>query len=48
VQPFLDGWLGAGGEGLASYAAGSEGPRDAHALIERDQRRWRTIGGREG
>jgi glucose-6-phosphate 1-dehydrogenase len=48
VQPFLDGWLGAGGEGLASYPAGSEGPTDAQALIERDQRRWRTIGGREG
>jgi glucose-6-phosphate 1-dehydrogenase len=44
VQPFLSAWSAAGAEGLASYPAGSEGPEEAHALLQRDQRRWRTIG----
>jgi glucose-6-phosphate 1-dehydrogenase len=44
VQPFLDAWSGAGGEGLASYPAGSEGPGEADALLQRDRRRWRAIG----
>ena len=45
VQPFLDAWKKAGATGLAFYAAGSEGPREADALIERDGRRWRPIDG---
>jgi glucose-6-phosphate 1-dehydrogenase len=45
VQPFLDAWKKAGAAGLAFYAAGAEGPREADALIERDGRRWRPIDG---
>jgi len=43
VQPFLDAWQQAGGDGLALYRAGTEGPREAHNLIERDGRRWRRL-----
>ncbi len=43
VQPFLDAWRDAGGEGLATYRAGSEGPAEADALLAKDGRRWRPI-----
>ncbi|HVV92279.1 MAG TPA: glucose-6-phosphate dehydrogenase [Hyphomicrobiales bacterium] len=43
VQPFLDAWKAAGGKGLATYAAGSEGPEEAAALLARDGRRWRSL-----
>jgi glucose-6-phosphate 1-dehydrogenase len=43
VQPFLDAWRNAGGEGLATYKAGSEGPTEADHLLARDGRRWRPI-----
>src|ERR1700716_4004854 len=43
VQPFLDGWRQAGGGGLATYKAGSEGPTEADHLLARDGRRWRPI-----
>jgi glucose-6-phosphate 1-dehydrogenase len=43
VQPFIDAWKKAGGDGLALYRAGTDGPREAHELIERDGRRWRKI-----
>ncbi len=43
VQPFLDAWGNAGQQGLAAYAAGSEGPPEAAALLERHGRRWRKI-----
>jgi glucose-6-phosphate 1-dehydrogenase len=43
VQPFLDAWHEAGGEGLAAYRAGSEGPAEADALLAKDGRRWRPI-----
>ncbi|MEW6643960.1 MAG: glucose-6-phosphate dehydrogenase [Pseudomonadota bacterium] len=45
VQPFLDAWQQAGGDGLALYRAGTDGPREAHNLIERDGRRWRRLEG---
>jgi len=45
VQPFIDAWKRAGGDGLALYRAGADGPREAHDLIERDGRRWRRING---
>ncbi|MBR1218314.1 glucose-6-phosphate dehydrogenase [Bradyrhizobium sp. U87765 SZCCT0131] len=45
VQPFLDAWQRAGGDGLALYRAGTDGPREAHSLIERDGRRWRRLDG---
>ena len=44
VQPFLDAWRNAGDRGLATYAAGSEGPAEADALLVRHGRRWRKIG----
>jgi glucose-6-phosphate 1-dehydrogenase len=43
VQPFLDAWRNAGPKGLATYAAGSEGPPEADQLLARDGRRWRPI-----
>jgi glucose-6-phosphate 1-dehydrogenase len=43
VQPFLDAWREAGGKGLASYRAGSEGPPEADWLLGADGRRWRPI-----
>jgi glucose-6-phosphate 1-dehydrogenase len=43
VQPFLDAWRGAHGDGLATYRAGSEGPKEADELLARDGRRWRPI-----
>jgi glucose-6-phosphate 1-dehydrogenase len=45
VQPFLDAWKKAGGKGLAMYKAGSDGPKEADELLERDGRRWRTMSG---
>jgi glucose-6-phosphate 1-dehydrogenase len=44
VQPFLDAWKNAGGRGLKTYRAGSEGPEEAEALLTRDNRSWRQLG----
>jgi glucose-6-phosphate 1-dehydrogenase len=43
VEPFLEAWRDAPSRGLALYRAGSEGPAEADALLQRDGRRWRTI-----
>jgi glucose-6-phosphate 1-dehydrogenase len=43
VQPFIDAWREAPEKDLASYRAGSEGPREADELLARDGRRWRPI-----
>jgi glucose-6-phosphate 1-dehydrogenase len=43
VQPFLDAWKKAGGKGLESYKAGSEGPAGAEELLKRDGRHWRKF-----
>jgi glucose-6-phosphate 1-dehydrogenase len=43
VQPLLDAWRNADGQGLANYQAGSEGPDAAEQLLMRDGRRWRPI-----
>jgi glucose-6-phosphate 1-dehydrogenase len=43
VEPFLTAWKQAGTEGLATYAAGSEGPYEAEELLLTDSRRWRGI-----
>jgi glucose-6-phosphate 1-dehydrogenase len=45
VQPFIDAWKKAAGNGLSLYRAGTEGPKEANELIERDGRRWRRIDG---
>jgi glucose-6-phosphate 1-dehydrogenase len=42
VQPFLDAWREAGE--VHDYPAGSAGPSEADALLERDGRAWRPIG----
>ncbi len=43
VQPFLNGWRRQRANGLDFYAAGSDGPRAADALMARDGRHWRAI-----
>ena len=43
VTPILDRWKQDGGKGLASYEAGSWGPAEADAFIERDGRSWRRL-----
>ena len=43
VQPLLDAWRDAPEERLASYRAGSDGPKEADELLARDGRRWRPI-----
>jgi glucose-6-phosphate 1-dehydrogenase len=44
VQPFLDAFRNARDHQLATYRAGSEGPKEADELLARDRRRWRPIG----
>jgi len=43
VQPIMDAWKKAGKVRLPSYEAGSSGPSEATAMMERDGRRWRPI-----
>jgi glucose-6-phosphate 1-dehydrogenase len=43
VQPILDAWRDGSSDDLAFYDAGSPGPVEADALLERDGRRWRPI-----
>ena len=43
VQPVLDAWRDAGRGALPVYAAGSSGPAEADALLEREGRYWRAI-----
>jgi glucose-6-phosphate 1-dehydrogenase len=43
VQPFLDAWRKANSEHLATYRAGSKGPKEADELLARDGRRWRPM-----
>jgi glucose-6-phosphate 1-dehydrogenase len=43
VQPFMEAWCAAKGQGLATYRAGSEGPAEADRLLAQDGRRWRAI-----
>ncbi len=43
VQPFLDAWRNAGGQGLASYQAGTPGPAEAERLILQNGRAWRSL-----
>jgi glucose-6-phosphate 1-dehydrogenase len=44
VQPFLDAWKKAGGNGIETYKAGTEGPAGAEELLKRDGRSWRKLG----
>jgi len=43
VDPILDHWRNQGPKGLATYPAGSWGPAEADALIERDGRQWHRV-----
>jgi len=43
VQPFIDAFHDARDRHLATYRAGSEGPKEADELLARDGRRWRPI-----
>jgi glucose-6-phosphate 1-dehydrogenase len=43
VQPLLDAWHKAPADGLATYRAGSDGPKEADELLARDGRHWRPI-----
>src|SRR5271170_7151534 len=45
VQPVLDAWAKDGAVDLPIYPAGSSGPSEADALLARDGRRWRSVGG---
>ena len=44
IQPFLDAWAETPPEGLPNYAAGSDGPADADALLAADGNTWRPLG----
>jgi glucose-6-phosphate 1-dehydrogenase len=43
VQPVLDAWAEDRATELPIYPAGSSGPTEAEALLERDHRHWRAI-----
>ena len=43
VQPILDAWAADRPADLSVYPAGSAGPIEADALMERDHRHWRAI-----
>ena len=45
VQPVLDAWAAVGKVKLPTYEAGSGGPSESAAMLERDGRRWRPIDG---
>jgi glucose-6-phosphate 1-dehydrogenase len=45
VQPILDAWKCGYSGPLATYPAGSAGPREADEFIARDGRRWRPLNG---
>ena len=48
VQPLLDAWGDAAPAALPNYAAGSDGPADADALLARDGRSWRPLAPAKG
>jgi glucose-6-phosphate 1-dehydrogenase len=43
VQPVLDAWSTGPGRDLHFYAAGSDGPDAADAMMEHDRREWRPL-----
>jgi glucose-6-phosphate 1-dehydrogenase len=45
VQPVLDAWASAAPLQFPNYAAGSDGPHAADALLRHDHRDWRPVGG---
>jgi glucose-6-phosphate 1-dehydrogenase len=47
IQPLIDVWHALPARDFPNYAAGSWGPADSDALLERDGRAWRKIGEEE-
>jgi glucose-6-phosphate 1-dehydrogenase len=47
-HPIEDAWAAQGDVPLPVYAAGSEGPAEADALLARNGHRWRAIAGNLG
>ena len=45
VQPLLDAWSRKSVDDIPKYAAGSEGPKEADALLARSGHAWRLLGG---
>jgi glucose-6-phosphate 1-dehydrogenase len=43
VDPVVDVWKALPPRNFPNYEAGTWGPREAHALLERDGRHWRDI-----
>jgi glucose-6-phosphate 1-dehydrogenase len=43
TDPILERWREDGDKGLAFYPAGSWGPAEADAFLERDGRRWQRL-----
>jgi glucose-6-phosphate 1-dehydrogenase len=43
VDPILKHWQQNGSKGLAFYEAGTWGPPEADAFLERDGRRWQRL-----
>lgn len=43
VQPLLDAWSAKAGGAIPQYAAGSDGPREAQALLARTGHQWRPL-----
>jgi glucose-6-phosphate 1-dehydrogenase len=47
VQPVLDAWAAGPPRHFPNYAAGSDGPRAADQLLQKEGRAWRPVGGTE-
>ena len=43
ITPIEDAWAGLPAPAFPNYAAGSEGPAEADALIRGDHRQWRHL-----
>ena len=48
VQPVLDAWAAERPRHFPNYAAGSDGPDSADALLRHDHREWRPVAGENG
>jgi glucose-6-phosphate 1-dehydrogenase len=47
VQPVLDAWAASPPRHFPNCAAGSDGPRAADQLLQKEGRAWRPVGGTE-
>jgi glucose-6-phosphate 1-dehydrogenase len=44
IQPLLDAWAPKKGKDIPKYAAGSQGPKEADALLAPTGHKWRDLG----